>query len=263
MNFPKIMGIVNVTPDSFSDGGKYYKKESAVQHALNLIEEGAEYIDIGGESTRPGAAPVDDEEELRRVVPVIKSVKKEKPDTIISIDTTKPFVALGAVGEGAKLINNIAGIKNDEKLLKIASENHVGLIIMHIQGEPRTMQNNPVYNNVVEEIYTDLRNSVNYAGSKGIKNIIADVGIGFGKTLEHNIEILKHIERFYSLNVPLLLGISRKSFIGKLLNIEKPDDRDLPTVMLHSLLLTKKIDIIRVHNVKNLYMLKQLYNKIN
>lgn len=262
MNFPKIMGIVNVTPDSFSDGGKYFNTNDAVKHAFELIEDGAEYIDVGGESTRPGSDSVDDEEELKRVLPVIKNILKEKPDTIISIDTTKPYVALRAVGEGAKIINNIAGTKNDENLVKIASENHVGLILMHIQGEPRNMQSNPVYNDVVKDIFGELERSVNYAKSKGVKNIFADVGIGFGKTLEHNIALLKNIEKFKELNVPVMLGISRKSFIGKLLNIESTDERDLPTVLIHALLLTKPIDMIRVHNVKNINMLKQLYEKI-
>ncbi|TAL68718.1 MAG: dihydropteroate synthase [Bacteroidetes bacterium] len=262
MKFPKIMGIVNVTPDSFSDGGRYYDTKDAVRHALDLIAEGAEYIDIGGESTRPGALSITDDEELGRVLPVIKKVLKEKPDTIISIDTTKPYVALRAVGEGAKIINNIAGTKNDEKLYKIASENQVGLIIMHIQGEPRNMQHNPVYKNVVNDIFNELEHSIVYAATKGIINIIADVGIGFGKSLEHNLDLLRNLEKFRELKVPLLLGISRKSFIGKLLNIENTDERDLPTALLHALLLTKPVDIIRVHNVKNINMLRQLYSKL-
>ena len=262
MSFPKIMGIVNVTPDSFSDGGRYFDSKLAVKHALDLIEEGAEYIDIGGESTRPGALSVNAEEELKRVLPVIRSVLRKKPDTIISIDTTKPYVALRAVGEGAKLINNISGTKNDDELLKVASENQVGLIIMHIQGEPRTMQVNPVYNNVVEDVYKELEHSIIYAAGKGVKKIIADVGIGFGKTIEHNLVLLKNIEKFKKLKVPLILGISRKSFIGTLLNIENTDDRDLPTALLHALLLSKPIDIIRVHNVKNINMLRKLYSEI-
>lgn len=262
MSFPKIMGIVNVTPDSFSDGGRFYDPGLAVKHAFELIEDGAEYIDIGGESTRPGAQSVNEEEELSRILPVIKAIIKEKPDTIISVDTTKPFVALRAVGEGVKLINNISGTKNNDELLKIASDNQVGFIIMHIQGEPRTMQVNPVYKNVVEDVFKELEHSINYATGKGVKKIIADVGIGFGKSLEHNIELLRNLEKFKILNIPLLIGISRKSFIGKLLNIEKTDDRDLPTVMLHALLLTKPIDIIRVHNVKNINMLRKLYSKI-
>jgi dihydropteroate synthase len=257
-NFPKIMGILNNTPDSFSDGGKYFQKEHAIKHAIEMINDGADIIDIGGESTRPGSAKVSEHDEIERVVPVIKEIKLQFPKIIISIDTTKYSVANEAINAGAEIINDISGLNYDENLAHLAAEANVSLLLMHIQGTPETMQVNPQYNNVVEDVYNSLESKIKIAKSYGVQKIIADVGIGFGKTVEHNLELLKNHYIFKSLEVPLLLGISRKTFIGKLLNINTPEERDIPTALIHGLLLNSGVDIVRVHNVRLATMLKKL-----
>ncbi len=262
MKFPKIMGVINVTPDSFSDGGLFINSEVAVQWGLELLRDGADILDIGGESTRPGAQPVTVSEELKRVLPVIEGIKKEAPDAIISIDTTKYEVAKEAVESGARIINDVSGLQRDVRLANLAAENNCTLVIMHMQGTPATMQNNPTYQNVVEDIYNFLETQIQLAKQIGVKSIVADFGIGFGKTVEHNWELLRNIPRFYELNVPLLVGISRKSFLGKTLNIENPIERDVPTLILHTLLLNFNIDIIRVHNVRQFKILKKLYQSL-
>jgi len=261
--FPKIMGILNVTPDSFSDGGKFRRFEDAVTQALRMLDEGADLIDIGGESTRPGALPVEAKEEIERIIPVIKSVKTLRPDAIISVDTVKYEVAEAALNTGAGIINDISGLDFDSNKADLAAARNVPLILMHIQGVPRNMQHNPVYDDVVLEVFDSLKEKIQLARNKGVNEVIADVGIGFGKTLEHNISLLKNLAKFHELKVPLLLGISRKSFIGKLLGIETPEDRDTATAILHSILLRSKIDIIRVHNVRLIYQLKILFETFN
>lgn len=263
MKFPKIMGIVNVTPDSFSDGGLFIKSNAAIEWGLRLIEDGADILDIGGESTRPNSEPIDISEELKRVIPVIEGIKKRKPEAVISIDTTKYEVAKKAVECGATFINDVSGLRNDIRLAELAAEKSCSLIIMHMQGTPKTMQINPTYENVVEEVFQFLRQQTALAQNYGVGTIIADVGIGFGKTVDHNWELLRNLDKFTQLGVPLLLGISRKSFIGKTLNIENPVERDIPTLLLHSLLLRYEIDIIRVHNVKQFQMLRTFYAKLD
>ncbi|MGQ9818399.1 MAG: dihydropteroate synthase [Candidatus Kapaibacteriales bacterium] len=256
------MGILNVTPDSFSDGGKFLNKEQAIEWGLTLLEDGADIIDIGGESTRPYAKPVSPEEEINRVIPVIEGILNHKPDAFISVDTTKSKVAVSAVKAGAKMINDVSGLQNDPNIAEVANKYSASLVIMHMKGTPQTMQVNPHYDNIVGEVYEFLESKIEFAKKNGVKEIYADVGIGFGKTVEHNWELLRNIEKFYSLGIPLLLGISRKSFIGKTLGIENPVDRDLPTLLLHTLLLTKNIEIIRVHNVRQFHVLKILYEKL-
>lgn len=260
--FPKIVGILNVTPDSFSDGGMFVEPKVGITWGIQLLRDGADIIDIGGESTRPGSEAVSVGEEIRRVLPVIEGLKKEIPNAVISIDTMKYEVAEKAVALGASIINDVSGLQNDIRLAELAAKHDCSLIVMHMQGTPKTMQLNPQYDNVVEEIFKFLEEKIHIAKSFGVKNIIADVGIGFGKTVEHNWELLRNFERFYDLGVPLMLGISRKSFIGKTLNIESPLERDVPTALLHSLLLKYRIDYIRVHNVRLLNFLKTLYNKL-
>lgn len=257
--FPKIMGILNVTPDSFSDGGKYTRAEDAIEHALNMIEDGADIIDIGGESTRPGAAPIAEDEELARVIPVIEGVLNEKPGTVISIDTTKYSVAREAVSKGAKIINDVSGLRFDTRLANLAADKGLALILMHMQGEPRNMQANPAYQNVVEDVFSELAERIALARSLGVKSVIADVGIGFGKTVDHNLILLKNHRRFCDLGVPLMLGLSRKTFLGKILDIGDPRERDMPTALAHALLLECGADLIRVHNVVMINMLKKLY----
>lgn len=261
-SFPKIMGIVNITSDSFSDGGLFLKTDDAVNHALRLIEAGADIIDFGGESTRPNAKPVSMEAELQAVIPVIERVREMNANVLISVDTTKYEVAKAAINAGADIVNDVSGLNADIRLAELVAEFNKSLVIMHMNGTPQTMQLNPQYHNVVEEIYSFLESKVRYARAIGIKDICIDVGIGFGKTVEHNIELLKNLDYFANLDCKMLLGISRKSFIGAILNIPNPIERDLPTALIHAILLHSRVDVIRVHNVEMMNQLRVLYNTL-
>ncbi len=215
------MGIVNVTPDSFSDGGRFLEPASAVEHGLEQVARGAEIIDVGGESTRPGAEPVSEAEELRRVLPVIERLAS-RVKVPVSIDTQKPAVARAALQAGASIVNDIAANRADDELWRIVAEAKAGYICMHMQGTPQTMQLNPVYRDVVGEVrdfFVDRLERLKGAGVDAVQ-VVLDPGIGFGKTLEHNLQLLAGLERFTNLERPVLLGVSRKSFIGKLLGAE-------------------------------------------
>jgi dihydropteroate synthase len=216
-----LMGVLNVTPDSFSDGGLYFHSEKAIAHGLKMVEEGADFMDIGGESTRPGSKPLGLEEELRRVIPVIESLVKEM-DVPVSIDTYKSAVAQKAIEAGAEMINDISGLHFDPELAQVAAKEDVPLVLMHIRGSPETMQKDVHYESLLSEILQYLKESIRRAESAGLdpKQIIVDPGIGFGKTVEDNLIILKNLQEFRILGKPLLLGTSRKSFIGKILNAE-------------------------------------------
>jgi dihydropteroate synthase len=216
-----LMGVLNVTPDSFSDGGLFFDKEKAISHGLRLVEEGADIIDIGGESTKPGSKPLELEEELRRVIPVIKSISAEV-DVPISIDTYKSTVARKAIEAGAEMINDISGLNFDPSLAEVASKENIPLVLMHIRGTPETMQKNVHYDSLFSEILQYLKDSIQRAESAGVdpRQIIIDPGIGFGKTVEDNLLIIKNLHEFRILGKPILLGTSRKSFIGKILNAE-------------------------------------------
>jgi dihydropteroate synthase len=218
------MGILNVTPDSFSDGGLFFDKNKAISHGLRMVEEGAEIIDIGGESTRPGSKPLELEEELRRVIPVIESIAKEV-DVPISIDTYKSAVAQRAIESGAEIVNDISGLNFDPGLAQVAAKEDVPLVLMHIRGTPETMQKNIHYDSLFSEILRCLKDSIQRAESAGLdpQQIIVDPGIGFGKTIEDNLLILKNLSEFRILGKPILLGTSRKTFIGKILNAEVTD----------------------------------------
>jgi dihydropteroate synthase len=209
------MGILNVTPDSFSDGGQFFSLESAVERARQLIREGADIIDVGGESSRPGAQPVPVEEELCRVVPVIRAIRKES-SVPISVDTYKAAVAAAALEAGANIINDISALRFDSQMVKVVAQARVPVVLMHMQGEPRTMQQNPVYTDVVREIKEFLAERIAFAQAHGVQHIIIDPGIGFGKTVAHNIEILRRLGELQELGRPILIGTSRKSFIGRL-----------------------------------------------
>lgn len=245
---PQIMGILNVTPDSFSDGGCYIAPEIAVERALAMIEEGADIIDIGGESTRPGAQPVTAAEETARVIPIIKAIRHHS--TIpISIDTSKPEVMRAAVAAGASMINDVRALR-EEGALAAAAELNVPVCLMHMQGEPRTMQANPHYDDVVSEVYRFLEARINAALAAGITrhHLLIDPGFGFGKTLEHNLLLLKELNRFKALGVPLLVGISRKAMIGQIL--DKPvEQRVYGSLAAAVLALSQGADILRVHDV--------------
>lgn len=261
--FPKIMGIINVTPDSFSDGGVNFWYKDAINNALQLIDDGADIIDIGGESARPGSESISLEEEINRVIPVIKEIKRLRPSIKISIDTVKYEVAKQSLDLGVEIINDISGLSFEPRLIDLAKEYNAGLILMHIKGKPRTMQLNPTYDDLIGEIANFLHEKVNIAKNENVNDVWVDVGIGFGKTVEDNINLLRNLEKFNNLGAKQVLGISRKSFIGKLHNIERAKDRDLETLLYHSLLLSKNVDIIRVHTVKNYKTMKDIFNLLN
>lgn len=250
--YTHIMGVLNVTPDSFSDGGAYVNLETAVSHAKTMVADGATIIDIGGESSRPGAEPVPAKIELDRVLPVIDALVSEHLDTVISIDTVKAVVAQQALEAGAHIINDITALRGDAAMARVAAEMEAGVILMHMKGTPRTMQHKPQYQDVVKEIYAELENWISSAEHKGIDSdrIIIDPGIGFGKTIEQNLHILKHLDEFKRLNKPLLIGTSRKSFIGSLLDLPVTErvEGTLSTVCWS---ITHGVDIVRVHDVKS------------
>jgi dihydropteroate synthase len=243
------MGIVNVTPDSFSDGGKFLDFRAATEHALQLVDDGADFVDIGGESTRPYAEPVSANEELDRVLPVIDAVAKQIT-TPISIDTSKSSVAAAAIQAGAEIINDVTGLTGDPGVLAVALESGVGVCAMHMQGTPQTMQNNPHYGEVVREIYDYLegRRDALLASGVELAKICLDPGIGFGKTHEHNLTLMAHLDRFHDLGCPLLVGHSRKGFLGKLLG-DKEANRDAATAGAALAAAAQGVQILRVHNV--------------
>lgn len=244
------MGILNVTPDSFSDGGEYLETKPAVNRALNMEQQGADIVDIGGESTRPGAERVSLEEELSRTIPVIEGIRRES-SVPISIDTYKLTVAARALDAGANIVNDISALRFDPNLAQLVANREVPVILMHMQGEPRTMQSNPVYEDVVEDIIEFLAERIAYAQGEGINrdNIIIDPGMGFGKTVDHNFEIMRRLEEFNTLGVSLLLGTSRKSFIGKTLDLPV-ENRLEGTIATNVIGLARGAKILRVHDVK-------------
>jgi dihydropteroate synthase len=245
-----IMGVVNVTPDSFSDPGMYLDKDRAINKGLKLVREGADILDIGGESTRPGSDTIPVKEELERVLPVIRGLR-EKTDVLISVDTTKSEVAEAALGAGANLINDISAFRFDDRMPLLASETGVPVILMHMKGVPKTMQSNPFYESLYQEIHCFLQERISTAVAYGIKreNIIIDPGIGFGKNLEHNLAIIKNLKFLEDLDRPILVGISRKSFIGKILNLP-PQERVEGTIASAILSVLNGAHILRVHDVE-------------
>ena len=257
-----VIGVLNVTPDSFSDGGKYIEKGEAVNKALKLLDEGADIIDIGGESSRPGADGISVDTELERVIPVIKNILNDRPDSIISVDTTKEEVAKQALEEGAQIINDISGGTSEPQIMKWVAEHDAAFIIMHMKGKPKDMQIDPSYKNVVEEVYDFLYGQVKRAKAEGIVNIFVDPGIGFGKRAEDNFNLLRRLDDFKSLSHPIVVGISRKSFIRNTLDLDLKES-DLPSSMMESYSLSKGARLIRTHNVINGVMLRDLFNNTN
>jgi dihydropteroate synthase len=247
---PLIMGIVNVTPDSFSDGGQFFDEGAAVAHALQLVADGAELLDIGGESTRPYSESVPAEEELRRVQPVIEKLVAQVRIPI-SVDTSKADVAQAAIDAGAEIINDVTGLTGDPAMVDLAVETGVGVCAMHMQGTPRTMQDNPIYTDVVREVYDYLRGRRDALLSAGAsrERICLDPGIGFGKTHEHNITLMRHCYEFHELGCPLLVGHSRKGFLGKVIG-DKEADRTNATVGAALALAVQGVQIVRVHDVR-------------
>jgi len=268
-----VMGILNVTVDSFSDGGKYHSVENAVSRALQMADEGADIIDVGGESTRPGAEPVSVELEMERVLPVIGAIAdsgtmsaersghangvpvqhgSDDRRVFVSVDTCKAVVARSAVARGACIINDITGLQGDPEMIDVARETGAAIIIMHIKGTPRTMQDAPSYGDVTAEVREFFRQSLEFAVSSGIDPmcIAFDPGIGFGKSVAHNLTLLKNLADLRVGGRPLVVGVSRKSFIGRVIGELVPQDRDVATAVLAGLLRERGADVIRVHNVQ-------------
>lgn len=257
----EMMGIINVTPDSFYSGSRVNGTEEALAKAGDFISEGATFIDVGGESTRPGAKKVSICEEIERVCPVISRIKKKYPEILVSVDTYNAPTAAAAVEAGADIVNDISGLTFDENMVDVVAATGVPVIIMHTQGRPDVMQKNPHYDNVVKEVYEYLEKQRDYAVARGVdrEKIIIDLGIGFGKRYEHNVELLRNIDVFAELNCPHLLAISRKSFIGTLLNQEDPEDRLFGTVAVTLFARMHGIEMARVHDVKeNLWAVRML-----
>ncbi len=250
---PLIMGILNITPDSFSDGGKYTQIEKAVEQVAIMVREGADIIDVGGESTRPGSTSVSEEEQILRVVPVIKAIRSAfSAELLISIDTTLSGVATAALDAGANIINDISAGQGDKNILTIASKYDVPIILMHMQGTPQNMQDNPSYNDVVTEICQALKNRAEEAMATGIKkeNIVLDPGIGFGKKRADNINLLAHLEKIAAIGYPVLLGTSRKRFMGSLCDVSEPTELVTATAVTTALGVMSGVPMFRVHDVK-------------
>lgn len=246
---PLVMGIVNVTADSFYDGGRYATPEQAIAHALELVEEGADILDIGAESTRPGASPVGEDEEIRRVIPVVTELAR-RVSVPISVDTTKAMVAERALDAGASIINDVSAMRFDQRMARVVARFGAGVVLMHMQGTPQTMQLDPHYCDVVQEIVRFLDERMAAAAAAGIakSQIVLDPGIGFGKLLVHNLDILHHLSTFAMLDRPLLVGLSRKAFIGQI--VDRPvDRREWGTAAAVALAVDRGAQILRVHDV--------------
>ena len=265
-----VMGILNVTPDSFYDGGKYYDIDDALNRARKMIDDGADIIDVGGESTRPNSSCISADEEIRRVVPLIKELSKEA-QIPISIDTYKAEVADKAIKAGAQIINDISGLQADKEMVRVAVANNTPIIIMHIKGRPHDFPKDPVYVELIPEIISFLENRIEYSVKSGIAHdkIIVDPGIGFGKGVKHNVEILRHLDEFKCLNLPIMIGTSRKSFIDKVLelsgdnSIDENDSRLIGTLITLVIALSKGANIARVHDVKEAVQVIKMYRSID
>jgi dihydropteroate synthase len=254
------MGVLNITPDSFSDGGMFLHKEDAVNRGIALAEGGADLVDIGGESTRPGSDPVSLEEEMRRVLPVIEELR-DHMKIPISIDTYKSEVAREAILAGAEIVNDVSGLRFDEKMADVIADHGAGLVISHIQGSPRDMQENPFYQDVVQEIRDDLGKELQKAEKAGIEHILLDPGIGFGKRVEDNLVILNRLHEFKSLGRPILVGPSRKSFIGKVLDLQV-EERLEGTAAAVAIAVIHGASMVRVHDVKEMARVVKLADAI-
>jgi len=248
----RLMGVINVTPDSFSDGGEWFDGDAALAHAADLVADGADILDVGGESTRPGAAPVPEHEELRRVVPIVEAAAARHPSTQISVDTSKLAVARAALDAGATYVNDVTAFRADPGLAALTAERGADCCLMHMLGEPRTMQDDPRYEDVVSEVKAFLEARLAFAVAEGVPEdrIQLDPGIGFGKTLEHNLELLRRLDELAALGRPLVVGTSRKGFIGRLTGRTTPADRVPGTLATNVLALERGASVFRVHDVR-------------
>lgn len=249
LSTPKIMGILNITPNSFYDGGKYSLENNAIAQVEKMLKEGATFIDIGAYSSKPNAEFVSEEEELNRIIPVVKAILNKFPDALLSIDTFRSTVAQECINNGAALINDITAGSLDEKMMEVIASNNVPYIMMHLRGTPQTMQDQTNYEHIINEILTYFSDKVNKARSLGINDLIIDPGFGFAKTTDQNYEILSNLELFKMLELPILAGISRKSMIYKTLDTS-PEEALNGTTVLNTIAITKGATIIRVHDVK-------------
>jgi dihydropteroate synthase len=249
---PVLVGVLNVTPDSFSDGGEFFDLGKAASRAAAMLDEGAEIIDVGGESTRPGSDPVPQEEEVRRVVPVIQKILAERPDAIVSIDTYRAATAEAALEAGARIVNDVTALRGDPRMAAVAADAGCPLILMHMLGEPKTMQRDPRYDDVVREVRDFLAGRAGHAIAAGVEpeNIILDPGIGFGKTLEHNLALLRRLDSLVELGFPVLFGASRKRFIGRITGVEDARDRVFGTMAANVLAYERGATFFRVHDVR-------------
>ena len=245
------MGVVNVTPDSFSDGGRFIEPKRAISHGLELAAEGAAIIDIGGESTRPGALPVEAEEELARVEPVIEGLRTAGTEAQISVDTSKASVASKALDVGASFVNDVTALRGDPEMVELIASSHADVCLMHMLGDPRTMQDNPRYQDVVTEVKAFLEERLQFAVDSGVAEgrILLDPGIGFGKTAEHNLELIDRLDELVALGRPVVIGASRKSFIGRITGRQDPDDRVTGSVAVNVLAYERGARVFRVHDV--------------
>lgn len=250
LSSPKVMGILNATPDSFSDGGNYNEVDAALRHINKMVSEGAHIIDVGGESTRPGSESIAVQQEFDRVLPILEKAIPQYPDTFFSIDTTKYRVAEEALKLGTHIVNDISGLQKEPRLAELCAAYDAGYILMHSQGDPKTMQDNPRYDDVVNDIYLFFREKVDWAKEQGLQHIILDLGIGFGKTLQDNLDLLANLDTFQNLGCPMMVGASRKSMIGDILNGRSVDDRLIGTVAVHYHALLNGATLLRVHDVK-------------
>lgn len=257
------MGILNTTPDSFYDGGKYTSIENALIHCDKLIEDGCDIIDVGGESTRPGSQPISVEDEYSRVIPVIKSIKK-KYNVILSVDTTKNVIAREALEHGVELINDISGLKFDPDISKTVAYYNAGIVLNHTTSRPQDMQSNATYKNIIEDVYTYLINSIKFAEESGINesSIIIDPGFGFGKELNHNLLLLRYLNYFKKLNKPIMIGTSMKSFIGKISKCDDIETRREGTIASVAIAIMNSASIVRVHNVKEVKRAVELIDAV-
>jgi len=262
LSSPKIMGILNVTPDSFSDGGEFNELESALGRIGLMISQGAAIIDVGGESTRPGSEPVSEQEELDRVIPVLEKAIPQFPDTFFSIDTTKYRVAEVALKLGTHFVNDISGLKKEPRFVDLCLRHQAGYVMMHSQGNPKIMQQDPTYDDVVQDIYHFFERQLSKTKEKDFKNVIIDPGFGFGKTLDHNLELLANLKEFNKLGYPILVGASRKSMISKILGDRPVEGRITGTVAVHYHAMMQGANIIRVHDVKEAHDSLLVFNAI-
>ncbi len=256
------MGIINATPDSFSDGGQFNAVSSALERINVIVSEGASIIDIGGESTRPNAEPVSEKEELLRVIPILEKALQQFKNVIFSIDTTKFEVAKKSLELGVDIVNDVSGHTKELRLADLCAQHNAFYVLMHSKGDPKTMQNNAIYYNVVDEVGEFFDKKIETLKSKGVEKIILDPGIGFGKTLEHNFSLIAHLDKFKKFGFPILVGASRKSMIGKLLDDRPAEDRLAGTLAVHYHSLLKGADILRVHDVKEASDSIRIFNAI-